>query len=127
MSQCTAKLSFLPRLEIGSKDGSGYSSIIKPALVALLDQPGMKRGTVASTLVYLRNVADRKGISFYTHTAFGLSQQTRKDFIMSLRTHGAQANERAHFSTTRTLSDFSLLIGVMLVGEYGGTSPKQNS
>ncbi len=44
---------------------------------------------------------------------------------MSLRTHGAQANERAHFSTTRTLSDFSLLIGVMLVGEYGGTSPSK--
>jgi hypothetical protein len=26
----------------------------KSALVALLDQPGMKRGTVASTLDYLR-------------------------------------------------------------------------
>jgi hypothetical protein len=45
----------------------------KSALVALLDQPGMKRGTVASTLDYLRKVADRKGISFYTHTTFGLS------------------------------------------------------
>jgi hypothetical protein len=33
----------------------------------------MKRGTVASTLDYLRKVADRKGISFYTHTIFGLS------------------------------------------------------
>jgi len=39
----------------------------------LLDQRGMKRGTVASTLDYLRKVADRKGISFYTHTIFGLS------------------------------------------------------
>ena len=27
----------------------------------------------ASTLDYLRKVADRKGISFYTHTTFGLS------------------------------------------------------
>jgi hypothetical protein len=45
----------------------------KSALVALLDQPGMKRGTVASTLDYLRKVADRKGISFYAHTTFGLS------------------------------------------------------
>jgi hypothetical protein len=46
---------------------------------------------------------------------------------MSLLTHGAQAIERAHVSTTCTLSDFSLLIGLMLVGEYGGTSPKQKS
>ena len=45
----------------------------KPALVVLLDQRGMKRGTVASTLDYLRKVADRKGISFYTHTIFDLS------------------------------------------------------
>ncbi len=45
----------------------------KFALVALLDQPGMNRGTVASTLNYLRKVADRKGISFYTHTTFALS------------------------------------------------------
>ena len=43
------------------------------ALVALLDEPGIKRGTVASTLDYLRKVADRKGISFYTHTIFDLS------------------------------------------------------
>ena len=33
---------------------------------------------------------------------------------MSSWTHGAQANEMAHFSTTRTLSDFPLLIGEML-------------
>jgi hypothetical protein len=46
----------------------------KSALVALLDQPGMRRGTVASTLNYLRKVADRKGISFYTHTIFDLSR-----------------------------------------------------
>ena len=45
----------------------------KSALVALLDEPGIKRGTVASTLDYLRKVADRKGISFYAHTTFGLS------------------------------------------------------
>jgi hypothetical protein len=36
----------------------------KTALVALLDQPGMKRGTVASSLDYLRNVAERKGDDF---------------------------------------------------------------
>jgi hypothetical protein len=52
---------------------SGLITDNKPALVALLDQRGMKRGTVASTLDYLRKVADRKGISFYTHTTFGLS------------------------------------------------------
>jgi hypothetical protein len=52
---------------------SGLISDSKSALVALLDQPGMKRGTAASTLDYLRKVADRKGISFYTHTTFGLS------------------------------------------------------
>ena len=33
---------------------------------------------------------------------------------MSSWTHGAQANEMSHFSTTRTLSDFPLLIGEML-------------
>ena len=52
---------------------SGLIADSKSALVALLDQPGMKRGTVVSTLDYLSKVADRKGISFYTHTTFGLS------------------------------------------------------
>jgi hypothetical protein len=52
---------------------SGLITDNKAALVVLLDQRGMKRGTVASTLDYLRKVADRKGISFYTHTIFGLS------------------------------------------------------
>jgi hypothetical protein len=52
---------------------SGLTTDNKSALVALLDQPAMKRGTFASTLDYLRKVADRNGISFYTHTAFGLS------------------------------------------------------
>ena len=52
---------------------SGLVTDSKSALVALFDQRGMKRGTVASTLDYLRKVADRKGISFYTHTTFGLS------------------------------------------------------
>jgi hypothetical protein len=46
---------------------------------------------------------------------------------MSLWTHGVQANGRAHLWATRTRSEFSLLIGVMLVGEYGGTSPKQTA
>jgi len=52
---------------------SGLITDSKSALVALLDHSGMKCGTAASTLDYLRKVADRKGISFYTHTAFGLS------------------------------------------------------
>ena len=33
---------------------------------------------------------------------------------MSSWTYGARANEMSHFSTTRTLSDFPLLIGEML-------------
>jgi hypothetical protein len=33
---------------------------------------------------------------------------------MSSWTHGAQANEMAHFSTARILSDFLLLIGEIL-------------
>jgi len=52
---------------------SGLISDNRSALVAMLDQPGMRRGTAATTLDYLRKVADRKGISFYTHTTFGLS------------------------------------------------------
>ncbi len=52
---------------------SGLITDNRSALVALLDQPGIKRGTVASALDYLRKVADRKGISFYTHTTFDLS------------------------------------------------------
>jgi hypothetical protein len=45
----------------------------KPALVALLDRRGIRRGRVASTLQYLRKIADRKDMSFYAHTTFGLS------------------------------------------------------
>jgi hypothetical protein len=52
---------------------SGLIGDDRSALLALLDQPGMSRGTVASSLDYLRKIADRKGISFYTHTTFGLS------------------------------------------------------
>jgi hypothetical protein len=52
---------------------SGLITDNKSALVALLDQPGIKRGTVASTLDYLRKVAGQKGISLYTHSTFGLS------------------------------------------------------
>ena len=52
---------------------SGLITDNKSALVALLDQPGIRRGTIASTLGYLRKVAYRKGISFYTHTIFDLS------------------------------------------------------
>jgi hypothetical protein len=33
---------------------------------------------------------------------------------MSTWTHGAQASKMSHFSTTRILSDFPLLIGEML-------------
>jgi hypothetical protein len=39
---------------------SGFITDSKSALGALLDQPGTKRGTVASTLDYLRKVADRE-------------------------------------------------------------------
>ena len=52
---------------------SGLITDSKSALVALLDQPEIRGGAVASTLDYLRKVADRKGISFYTHTIFDLS------------------------------------------------------
>ena len=52
---------------------SGLITDNKSALVALLDQPEIRRGMVASTLDCLRKVADRKGISFYTHTIFDLS------------------------------------------------------
>jgi hypothetical protein len=52
---------------------SGLITDNKSALVALLDQPGMKRAKVASALYYVRKVADVKGISFYTHTIFDLS------------------------------------------------------
>ena len=45
---------------------SGLITDNRSALVVLLDRPGRKRGAVASTLDYLRKVADRKGISFYT-------------------------------------------------------------
>jgi hypothetical protein len=52
---------------------SGLIADNRSALVAPLDQPGTSCGTVASTLDYLRKVAERKAISFYTHTTFGLS------------------------------------------------------
>ena len=45
----------------------------KPALIALLDRPETRRGTAASTLAYLRKIADRHEISFYAHASFGLS------------------------------------------------------
>src|SRR5260370_41561787 len=56
---------------------SGLITDSKSALVALLDQPGMKRGTVASTLDYLRKVAERKGLAF-TPTLLLVSQQARE-------------------------------------------------
>lgn len=40
------------------------------ALIALVDKPRTRGGTAASTLAYLRKVADRKGVSFYPHTVF---------------------------------------------------------
>src|ERR1700686_5740537 len=52
---------------------SGLITDNKSALVALLDQPGIRRGTMASTLGYLLRPADRKGIKFYTHTIYDLS------------------------------------------------------
>ena len=68
-----AQLSVQTRTRDWIERWSGLITDSKSALVALLDQPGMKRGTVVSTLDYLRKVADRKGISFYAHTTFGLS------------------------------------------------------
>jgi hypothetical protein len=44
---------------------SGLITDNRSALVALLDQPGRKRGTVASTLDYLRKVAARASFSGY--------------------------------------------------------------
>jgi hypothetical protein len=62
------------QLSVRTRDGiERWSGLITDNRSALLDQPGRKRSTVASTLDYLRKVADRKGISFYTHTTFGLS------------------------------------------------------
>jgi len=65
------------RLSVQTRDWierwSGLISDNRSALVVMLDQPGIRRGTAASTLDYLRKVADRKGISFYTHSTFGLS------------------------------------------------------
>lgn len=45
----------------------------QPALVALLDGRAKGRVTVASTLDYLRGIANQNNISFYAHTSFGLS------------------------------------------------------
>jgi hypothetical protein len=45
----------------------------KPALIALLDRRETRRGTAASTLAYLRKIADRHEISFYAHAYFALS------------------------------------------------------
>ena len=72
--QCTAKLSFPAQTRRWIERWSRLIADRKPALVALLDQPETRRGTVDSTLGYLRNVADRKGISFYAHTTFCLSK-----------------------------------------------------
>ena len=45
----------------------------KPALIALLDRRVTKHATTASTLAYLRKIADRHEISFYAHAYFALS------------------------------------------------------
>ena len=45
----------------------------KPALITLLDRRATRHGTTASTLAYLRKIADRHGISFYAHSYFALS------------------------------------------------------
>jgi hypothetical protein len=41
-----------------------------PALVALVDKPKARGGTVPSTLAYLSSVASRTGIDFFAHTVF---------------------------------------------------------
>ena len=40
------------------------------ALIALADKPQTTGGAAASTLAYLRSVADRAGIDFFAHTVF---------------------------------------------------------
>lgn len=40
------------------------------ALIALADKPQTRGSTAASTLAYLRSVADRAGIDFFVHTVF---------------------------------------------------------
>ena len=65
------------QLSVQTKDWivrwSGLIGDCKPALVALLDSRTTGRVTVASTLDYLRKVADQNNISFYAHTSSGLS------------------------------------------------------
>ena len=77
---------------------SGFITDSKSALGALLDQPGMKRGTVASTLDYLRKVADRKGISFHreqTYIEFATrysDPEKREEYVKSLEFELVLAN-----------------------------------
>ena len=52
---------------------SGLIANGKLALVALLDSRGTGRVSVASTLGYLRKVAEQKNINFYAHTSSGPS------------------------------------------------------
>lgn len=40
------------------------------ALIVLINKPRSKDSAAASTLAYLRNIAARRGISFFAHTAF---------------------------------------------------------
>ena len=70
---------------------SGLITDNRSALVALLDQPGMKRGTAASTLEYLRKVADGPGLAFNTHTTYGLSKKLER---IRLCLHGLTVRER---------------------------------
>jgi hypothetical protein len=45
------------------------------ALIALIDKPRRRGGSAASTLAYLRSVANRTGIDFFAHTAFSAAHQ----------------------------------------------------
>jgi hypothetical protein len=62
----------------------------KSALVALPEQPGMKRGSATSTLDYLRKVTDRRGISFYTHTFWSLNKLEKSPLCL----HGLTVRKR---------------------------------
>lgn len=42
----------------------------RAALIVLANKPRTKASTGASTLTYLRSIADRKGIAFFVHTVF---------------------------------------------------------
>jgi hypothetical protein len=86
VSQCSA---FCPDRRLDRKM-AGLITDTKSALVALPDPPGMKPGSAASTLDYLRKVTDWKGISSYTHTFLSLNKLEK----IPLCLHGLTVRKR---------------------------------